>query len=95
MIGDAPSASVALADWFVTTLLVIYRMRHQRPYPRARVCVEWTAMTPSCGRVRTWWTSGENCFTDARIAPTAVLTLSTVYCDAVDGATENVRNGDR
>lgn len=25
MIGDAPSASVALADWFVTTLFVIYR----------------------------------------------------------------------
>jgi hypothetical protein len=24
MMGDAPSASVAFADWFVTTLLVIY-----------------------------------------------------------------------
>lgn len=30
IIGDAPSASVAFADWFVTTLLVIYHAEGAR-----------------------------------------------------------------
>lgn len=36
MIGDAPNASVAFADWVVTTLLVIYESIKSGPPGRTR-----------------------------------------------------------
>ena len=83
IMGDAPSASVAFADCVVTTLFVICAWGWCQP-PRN---------DEHADRV-TWCTSGECSRTDCRMAPTAVLMLSTVYGAAGDGPCEKVRSGE-
>ena len=65
IMGDAPSAMVALADCVVTTVFVIWRLDGEWG-----VCAPWSCEMD--GALHTWWTSGECCLTASRRTPAAL-----------------------